>query len=321
MEITPQNLVRHLISELNADILLYSAAINNDNADKLIGTIRQIKDHKSTVILILSTFGGDPNAAYRITRFLKHKYKKFILFVFGYCKSAGTLIAIGADEIVMSCLAELGPLDIQIYKEDNFKASSGLDLKQALDELSDRVFDIFETCFLQTIYKGGGIISTKTAADIASSIAVGLLSPITAQIDPLRLGDNSRSIKIGYEYGIRLNSQKEQVIEQLVSGYPSHGFVIDYSEAKNLFGKDAKGKDIVREPTPMEDLLENMLYQSVRSPDNDTVILNLADLLNMESTNGDGENGGNTNDEINEIESENDHHETISTIRNSKTET
>ena len=35
-----------------------------------------------------------------------------------HCKSAGTLLALGADEIIMSNLSELGPLDIQLPDRD-----------------------------------------------------------------------------------------------------------------------------------------------------------------------------------------------------------
>jgi hypothetical protein len=268
--------IKEIQSSLDANLVLYSAEISNQNADNLIEVVRSIKDKKDTIVLTLATFGGDPDAAYRITRFLKRQYKKFILFVFGYCKSAGTLIAIGADEIVMSDLAELGPLDIQISREDDFRSSSGLDLDQALDELTKRIYGTFEDCFIKTMYRGGGIISTRTAADIASAIAVGLLSPITAQIDPLRLGENARQIQIAYDYGIRLNPKKADMISQLVSGYSSHSFVIDYQEANSLFGN-------VRQPQGAECILEQVLYQCVRSPTSEVLIMDLSSLTSSDN--------------------------------------
>jgi ClpP class serine protease len=38
--------------------------------------------------------------------------------VSGYCKSAGTLIALGANELAFGEHGELGPLDVQIAKRD-----------------------------------------------------------------------------------------------------------------------------------------------------------------------------------------------------------
>lgn len=131
-----QDCIKDISDQHQADLLLYSADIDEENADKLIEAVRKKSSRRSNVVLILASYGGDPDAAYRITRFLKQAYNKFTLFVFGYCKSAGTLIALGADEIVMSDFAELGPLDVQVLRENDFRRSSGLDLQQALSVLS-----------------------------------------------------------------------------------------------------------------------------------------------------------------------------------------
>jgi hypothetical protein len=189
----------------------------------------------------------------------------------------------------MSDLAELGPLDIQISRPDDFRRSSGLDLDQALDELTKRIYATFHTCFIKTMYEGGGIISTRTAADIASAIAVGLLSPITAQIDPLRLGENARQIQIAYDYGIRLNPKKADMISQLVAGYSSHSFVIDYQEAQALFGN-------VRRPEGAECILEHVLYECVRSPTSEVLIMDLSSLTNSDNEENTEDNEENTED-------------------------
>ncbi|WP_434684969.1 SDH family Clp fold serine proteinase [Pseudanabaena minima] len=277
--------IQSVIDELDADAFLYSADISEENADKLIQTIRDQSPKRENVVLILSTYGGDPDAAYRIARILKQAYKKFTLVVFGYCKSAGTLVAIAADEIVMSDMAELGPLDVQLLKENDFRRSSGLDLQQALEVLRNEVFTIFERCFLGTVSRSGGAISTRMAAEMASSMAVGLLSPIASQIDPIRLGEVWRSMDVAYEYGIRLNPDIKETIEKLVKGYPAHGFVIDRKEAEGLFKN-------VRPPSDSEIKLERILYQSTRVPSTDDLIFGLDELLDTEknTTMGDAEN-------------------------------
>jgi len=103
-----------------------------------------------------------------IARSLKRFYKRFTLHVFGCCKSAGTLVALGADEVVMSAHAELGPLDVQLLKEDELgQQSSGLDIFQALSIINAQAFRIFENNFLKIKQRSLGTITTKTAADIA----------------------------------------------------------------------------------------------------------------------------------------------------------
>jgi len=268
--------IQSVADDLSADVLLFSAEIAYESVNSFIEVVRNVKERNENVALILSTNGGDPDAAYRMTRILKERYKKFILLVFGYCKSAGTLIALGADEIVMSDFAELGPLDIQIYRDDDFRTSSGLDLQQALNVLNNQIFDVFETCLLKTIDKGGGIITTKTASDIASSMAVGLLAPISSQIDPLRLGEMNRLMSIAYEYGKRLNPAKLDTIRKLVSGYPSHSFVIDYREAQELF-------ETVRRPNANELTLEKLFSEAVRSSGEQSLVVDLTALAGVNS--------------------------------------
>lgn len=290
-----QNCIRNVSDSLSADVLLFSADIDDVSVDAFIQVIRNIEERNENIALVLSTYGGDPDAAYRMTRILKDKYTKFILLVFGYCKSAGTLIALGADEIVMSDFAELGPLDVQIYRDDDFRRSSGLDIQQALNVLNAQVFDVFETCLLKTIDRGGGIITTKTAADIASSMAVGLLAPISSQIDPLRLGEMNRVMSIAYEYGKRLNPNKLDTISKLVSGYPSHSFVIDYKEAQELF-------EVVRRPNDNELILEKLFYRVVRSSGSQVLVNNLTDFINVKPTDTDDKeiDDGETDDEEND---------------------
>jgi hypothetical protein len=55
----------------------------------------------------------------------------------------------------------------------------------------------------------------------------------------MTLGEHQRAIQIGMDYGERLNlksnSLKSEALAKLVSNYPSHSFVIDRKEARELF--------------------------------------------------------------------------------------
>ncbi|HXJ16030.1 MAG TPA: SppA protein, partial [Candidatus Polarisedimenticolia bacterium] len=171
--------------------------------------------------LILTTNGGDPDAAYIMVRFLKRTYENLTLYVFGYCKSAGTLLALGADEIVMGAFGELGPLDVQLSKKDEIGLrNSGLDIFMALNVVSTQAFYIFEQHFLELKRRSQGAITTKTAAHIATTVAARLLQPITAQIDPLRLGEMQRAVTIAKQYGERLGASSDSV-DRLIYEYPS----------------------------------------------------------------------------------------------------
>src|SRR6185436_17795567 len=64
--------------------------------------------------IVLHTPGGLVLAALQIARAVRHHKGKVTVFVPHYAMSGGTLIALAADEIVMSRHAVLGPVDPQI---------------------------------------------------------------------------------------------------------------------------------------------------------------------------------------------------------------
>lgn len=172
--------------EKDCDLFVFSGPINDEDVELFWDGVETQKK-RPNIALVLTTFGGSADAAYRIASRLLEAYEKFTLYVFGPCKSAGTLIACGANEIVMSCRGELGPLDVQLAKEDDLlRRSSGLAISNALDFINRQSVQMFEGHFLNLIEKSVGQLSTKTTSEIAKTITVGLLAPITQQIDPDR---------------------------------------------------------------------------------------------------------------------------------------
>jgi len=250
-----QELADTVASDSDADVLLFAGPITRDSAKDVSNQCSGRKRRKN-IFIILETYGGSADAGYQIARCFQHKYDKFILLVRGMCKSSGTLIALGSNEIVMCDTAELGPLDVQMSKKDElWESQSGHIVNTAIDYLQNRAFNSFQDFFRKIALGEFGNISLKTAAGIAGELTKGLYSPIFAQIDPMHAGEAGRATLIAYHYGSRLIRKSEICSEdklwQLIYNYPSHGFVIDINEAIELF---SKGK--VRVPTQKEiDLL------------------------------------------------------------------
>ena len=270
---------------LDADVVLYSGAISENTDEDLIYLIRDKKNRKN-VLFVLTTYGGSADSAYRIARCLQAQYREgsFILFVDSICKSAGTLIALGADEIIMSEPAELGPLDVQLSKADEIDEQiSGMAPIQALNVLKNETFKSFEDHFLKLRYRSGRQITTKMAADIATRLTVGLFNRIYCQIDPMRLGETQRALLIAEHYGIRLasNNVKNGVLDKLIADYPSHGFVIDQREAKELF-------EHVRSPSDDERLLcelaEPAVQMGLKNYKNPAIIFTTCEYNNTDAT-------------------------------------
>ena len=91
------------------DVFLYSGAMRRGSDLRFIEFINKRKKHEE-VLLVLTSFGGDPDAAYKIGRYLQNRYAEFRVLVPGLCKSAGTLLAIAANKVIFSPYGELGPL-------------------------------------------------------------------------------------------------------------------------------------------------------------------------------------------------------------------
>lgn len=234
-------MLAHLIGkQLNADFVVYSGNIGSPADIHFRKTIVNNRIHK-TVILWLSTYGGIPDSAFRMAKALQNTYDRVICVVDRQCKSSGTLMTLGADEIWMTDEGELGPLDIQLLNKEEFQErNSGLDSLQALDTLSEQSASLFSNQFLNI--RMGGRISTKQALDVAGDLTVGLMSKIYGQLEPLKLGEISRSMRIAFDYGQRLNkgNLKDNALQNLIAGYPSHSYVIDFNECKDRLFNSVK---------------------------------------------------------------------------------
>ena len=67
------------------------------------------------VEIMLHTLGGSVDAAEKLMRLVRSKVKEAEIYIVvpEYAKSAGTLMILGADCVVMSDTSELGPIDPQ----------------------------------------------------------------------------------------------------------------------------------------------------------------------------------------------------------------
>lgn len=230
-----------IYDERDTDILLYSGGLWHPSDDWLIDRIGE-RRCRSNLLLMLTTTGGWPGAAYRICRCLQEKYRngRLAIFVADECTSAGTLLALGADDLIMSDAARFGPLDTQLRsREESGELVSGLTATQALATLKSEAFKVFDDYFRRMRHQPGLSFSTRVAAQMASEMTIGLFKPIYEQVDPMRLGENERAIQLAKYYGSRLatDNLKEDTLARLIAGYPAHDFIIDRWEAAQLFNR------------------------------------------------------------------------------------
>lgn len=248
----------------DTDVYVYTGEVERKGHLSLTNAIdkrKEVLGLKDNVLFCIATFGGNPDAGYRIGRALQHNYKHITILILGPCKSAGTLIAVAAHKLIIGDMGELGPLDIQLKKNDEIgELSSGLVIQTALEELKDCALSAFRSYLVNIKLRNQ--ISTKMSADIAAKLTEALVSPMASQIDPIKLGEHQRAMTIALSYGNRLNGHsknlKENSLRKLIASYPAHGFVIDRKEARELFGE-------VESPNGDTDVLYRVLGGKINS--------------------------------------------------------
>jgi hypothetical protein len=190
--------------------------IDSYDLDQIFSALKQLNsEHDKDVVLFILSPGGAGEPAYQISKLCKSFAKsKFKVIVPRFAKSAATLLAIGADEIHMGPLGQLGPIDPQI----------------------------------------GGLPALGVSRALMTIASVAAQYPNSAEMFARYLRLALTVEQIGYcdrisdsamQYAERLLSTKPRLIpraaaiaKELVHEYKDHGFVIDLDEAQKHLGSD-----------------------------------------------------------------------------------
>lgn len=108
-----------IVSLVTSDRINLSAPIHqmmNDIIYEQLRVIKSKRDEFENIDLFLYSRGGDSDAPWSIVSTIREVFpdKKFNVLIPFRAHSAATMISLGADEIVMTEKAELGPVDITI---------------------------------------------------------------------------------------------------------------------------------------------------------------------------------------------------------------
>ena len=204
----------------------------------------QLRDREFEELdLVIHSGGGSVHAAYQAMTMLRLHAKKIDACVPFWAKSAATLLCIGADKIVLGEHAELGPLDVQIWEEKQpgkGEYHSALDPFKALEQMQSFSVEALSSAmkFIVNDYEMSYDDSLRHAVAFVD-VTTG---PLVRRLDPEKIGQYTRELAVATEYGTRLlrrcskwpREKINSVIDQLVYGYPSHEYVIDYLEVEEL---------------------------------------------------------------------------------------
>jgi hypothetical protein len=201
--------------------------------------------------------------------------------------SAGTLLTLGADEIVMFDTAQLGPLDMQLPHPVTEKNMSALDYIGSVGNIVSQTNTAVEI-FYENIRKESGYkIKTKDAMEIACKNSTQLFQRIIGKIDPVELSRCHRVLNVAkkygkdflYNYSLKLDHKSfeyaETLIGHLIYNFPDHSYGICYSEASK-FGINIK----TQEEYPYSDIIWEEMSQYLDSDFlNDSPHIKIIDML------------------------------------------
>ena len=205
---------------------------------KLIGEKRCKK-----LSVVLHSSGGDINATYQIIELLRNHCENMTTIVPLYAKSAAALFILGSDKIVMGELAELGPLDTQIAEREKGarKYTSALNPFKTLEELQRFSLETLDVTVKLLLTRAE--LSVDEAIRHGMDFAARISTPLFSQLNSEKVGEYSRALAVGKEYGERLlrryvkwkdGGKRDRILEKLIKEYPSHDYIIDYKELKDI---------------------------------------------------------------------------------------
>ncbi len=189
--------------------------------DKVFDDLRKEKYGGEKLDVIVHSSGGSIDAAYNLARLFRRYGKERLTFVVPrWAKSAATLLVCAGDEILMTPVAELGPLDPQITQmnplEQRLENFSPLHIESTLQLIRDE-------------FKSG-------ADDLASRLLQRLQFPLT-------LGSFKKLLDLGNDYLENLLTSRMLIDQQeeiksittaLTTGYADHSWCITSEEAQKI---------------------------------------------------------------------------------------
>lgn len=203
-------------------VLVYFAYTPLDD-NILVPLYKQLKaiGHTPKIDLFLHSYGGAVDTPYKLVMLIREFCEEFGVIVPLAAKSAASMVVLGADEVVMGPVSELGPIDPlvkhPIYKDVWVPVQA---IRYSLEY------------FQRTI-------TNSPDPELATSI----INPVLNKLDPWLIGDYEKSLKASHQYAEALLSrymlkdsplQVSAVTHALTEGYFSHGYPLGRREAKEL---------------------------------------------------------------------------------------
>lgn len=209
-------------SRLLCYVAAQAAPITRDDVVGIIELLHNVP-RETNIDFLLHTGGGDIDAAEKVVSLLRTTVgkRRFRVIVPDFAKSAGTLIALAADKIVMSDSSELGPIDPQFPKRDGDGGARWLSVLNYLEAYNTHTSRL-----------------RLHPNDLPAQIMLSKLDPATiVQFEAIC----RRARTLAEEHLTRWMFQNKKANYTKIAGdlmdngrWPSHGQMISWQDAKQM---------------------------------------------------------------------------------------
>ncbi len=216
-----------------------------------LDTIGKVKK----ISLMLYTKGGDTMAAFSLVNLIRQFCSEFEVIIPSKARSSGTIISLGADNIVMTKQATLGPIDPSLNSPLNPQNPAFPNNPQARTPVSvESIQGFFDLAKNEMSLK-----DERNLKDVLLNLA--------EKVHPLVLGNVYRSrtqIKmvarklLTKQLGVDKKDQIEKIISFLCIDSGSHDYAIYRNEAKDELGLS------IQKPDDEQYENINAIYENVR---------------------------------------------------------
>lgn len=229
----------------------------------------KLKDsHFKKLDVILTTPWWQWDAAYMIAKLLRMSCNELNIFVPYRAKSAWTFITLAANNICLWKAWELWPLDVQLIEiDENWQRNQ----KSALEEF--KALENIKKHTIQTLDETNILISNATKLNIKDIIQLSndftwnTSWKLYERVDIKKLWLYSRALEEWRQYWTKILvkfwgkwiEEAKNIIWILVQWYPSHWFVIDDLEWRDLWLPIIDGDEVNEEMNALNFYFRNFL--------------------------------------------------------------
>ena len=242
MEQEIQKALRVLVAKRQRPVLCFYGDMDPESLQTVRSIAPQLKAFNKLSVLLDSP-GGYIEDAYRIVLTLREYAKDIEVLVPQWAKSAATFFCLAVNTIYLGQHGELGPLDPQRFNlQGSARPVSALESFKALDQLLNYSLDSLDGIVRRLLMNAP--MDIPYAIEHAQPLFAAIVSPLYSQVDPHELGESGRSLATSEEYAMRVmerwsypeieDADRWQIARRLTWDYPTHGFVIDLTEAKQI---------------------------------------------------------------------------------------